>query len=79
MVANTINVVNETFYKKMIGASDEFKSLINGTYHVSIIDGIMFIHIGPKFRMHSNVIGRIFENRTVTYILEDNKKITFRV
>jgi hypothetical protein len=80
MVANTINIKDELIVGKLVACPEECKSLVNGTYHVSIKDGHLAIHLGLcSFKMKPKVISKICEKQTVTYILEDNRNLTLRI
>lgn len=80
MVANTMSIKDEMIVGKMIACPEEYKSLVNGTYCVSITDGNLSIHLGRcSINMTSKVLSKIRERRTVTYILKDNRKLTFRI
>lgn len=78
MAANTIDIKDELIVGKMIACPERYKSMIDGTYYVSIRDGKLTIHLGLcSFNITSKVISKICEKRTVTYILEDNRNFTF--
>jgi hypothetical protein len=80
MVANTISVKDEMVVGKLIACPEEYKSLVDGIYCISITDGNLSIHLGRcSINMTSKVISKIRVKRTVTYILEDNRTLTLRI
>ena len=80
MVANNLKISDENILGKMIKGPLELKNLINGCYKVSLINEELTIQIGKtQLKLKEKVTSKVCQNRTVTYILGGNKKLTFLV